>query len=46
MASIQNGQHFVKTISNTVLRGKKSLFAQCQEAYGRDVERAFGVLQA
>ncbi|XP_057779743.1 uncharacterized protein LOC130998334 [Salvia miltiorrhiza] len=36
---------FVKTISSPVLR-KHKLFAQHQEAVRKDVERAFGVLQA
>jgi hypothetical protein len=36
----------MKTISNHVSRGKKALFAQMQEAARKDVERAFGVLQA
>jgi hypothetical protein len=37
---------FVKTISNPVPRGKKVWFGQMQEAARKDVERAFGVLQA
>ena len=37
---------FVKTISNPVPEGKKAWFAQQQEACRKDVERAFGVLQA
>jgi hypothetical protein len=37
---------FVKTISNPVPGGKKAWFAQMQEASRKDVERAFGVLQA
>jgi hypothetical protein len=37
---------FVKTIVGAVLGGKKSWFAKCQEACRKDVERAFGVLQA
>jgi hypothetical protein len=37
---------FVKTISNAVPGGKKSLFAMQQEACRKDIERAFGVLQA
>jgi hypothetical protein len=37
----------VKTISDAMLSGKKSWFAQCQEACRRkDVERAFDVLHA
>jgi hypothetical protein len=36
----------VKTISNPVPEGKKAWFAQMQEAARKDVERAFGVLQA
>jgi hypothetical protein len=37
---------FVKTITGAVPGGKKSCFAKCQEACRKDVERAFGVLQA
>jgi hypothetical protein len=37
---------FVKTITGDVPGGKNSLFAKCQEACRKDVERAFGVLQA
>ena len=37
---------FVKTISGATAGGKKSWFATCQEACRKDVERAFGVLQA
>ncbi|XP_051190542.1 uncharacterized protein [Lolium perenne] len=37
---------FVKTISNPVPGGKKAWFAQMKEAARKDVERAFGVLQA
>ena len=36
---------FVKTISSP-LGDKRKLFAKTQEAYRKDVERAFGVLQA
>ena len=36
---------FVKTISSP-LGDKRKLFAKAQEAYRKDVERAFGVLQA
>ena len=36
---------FVKTISSP-LGDKRKLFAKAQEAYKKDVERAFGVLQA
>jgi hypothetical protein len=36
---------FVKTIKNALPGGRKAWFAQCQEACGKDVERAFGVLQ-
>ena len=36
---------FVKTISS-LLGDKRKLFAKTQEAYRKDVERAFGVLQA
>ena len=35
----------VQTISNPQ-GGKKKLFAELQEAYRKDVERAFGVLQS
>ncbi|CAL1354785.1 unnamed protein product [Linum trigynum] len=35
---------FVRTIS-TPSNQKKKLFARCQEAYRKDVERAFGILQ-
>jgi hypothetical protein len=35
---------FVKAISNIVPGSKKSWFAQCHEAYRKDVKRAFGVL--
>jgi hypothetical protein len=37
---------FVKTIIGVVPGVKKSWFAKCQEACRKDVERAFGVLQA
>jgi hypothetical protein len=37
---------FVKTITGVVPGGKKSWFAQCQDSCRKDVERAFGVLQA
>ena len=36
---------FVKTIPRP-LGAKRKLFAKAQKAYGKDVERAFGVLQA
>ena len=37
---------YVKTISNPVLGGKNIWFVKVQEAYRKDVERAFGVLQS
>ncbi|KAK1605904.1 hypothetical protein QYE76_029577 [Lolium multiflorum] len=37
---------FVKTISNPIPGGEKAWFAQMHEAARKDVERAFGVLQA
>lgn len=40
-----NWSTFVKTISNPIGQ-KKKWFAKCQEAVRKDVERAFGVLQA
>ncbi|XP_073367751.1 uncharacterized protein [Aegilops tauschii subsp. strangulata] len=36
---------FVKTVSNPVPRGKNSYFAKCQEACGKDVERASAVVR-
>jgi transposase len=38
-------QAFVKTVRNPIDR-KKSLFARAQESTRKDIERAFGVLQA
>jgi hypothetical protein len=37
---------FVNTIIGNVPGGKKSWFAKCQESCGKDVEHAFGMLQA
>jgi hypothetical protein len=37
---------FVKTITDAVPGGKKSWFSQCHEVCRKDVERAYGVLQA
>jgi hypothetical protein len=36
----------VKNITGAVAGGKKSWFAKYQEAWGKDVERSFGVFQA
>jgi hypothetical protein len=37
---------FMKTITGAVSGDKKSWIAKCQEACRKDVEHAFGVLQA
>jgi hypothetical protein len=37
---------FVKTITDAVPGGIKSWFAKCHEAYRKDVDHAFDVLQA
>ena len=46
MAYIQSGQHLWKQsqLHKDKKKKKKKLFAKAQEAYKKDVERAFGVL--
>ena len=46
MAYIRSGQHLLKQFHVHENKKKKKLFAQAQEANRKDVERAFGVLQA